>query len=83
MIINKIDNILSKLLDTSYKKHKEITSNIANLIENNQNNENKQTQPKELESYMAELIKNTSKYNATTRFINIRNRIYETSIKGR
>lgn len=83
MIVGRIDNIISKLLDTTYKKHKQITSNIANIIEDSSKNEKKEIESKTLESYMAELMKNTSKYNAATRFLNIRNKIYETSIKGR
>lgn len=83
MIVGRIDNIISRLLDTTYKKHKQITSSIANIIEDSSKNEKKEIESKTLESYMAELMKNTSKYNAATRFLNIRNKIYETSIKGR
>ncbi len=36
-----------------------------------------------LESHMAEMIKNAGRYNALTRTLSIRNRIYETAVKGR
>lgn len=84
MIVNKTDNMLLKLLETSYKRHKEIASSIANIVENHLGGiKKKETNTNTLESYMGELIKNTSRYNAATRFINIRNKIYETSIRGR
>ncbi|MCX7905444.1 MAG: hypothetical protein N2446_01925 [Elusimicrobiales bacterium] len=83
MIIGKTDLLLTKLLNTNYQKQKEISSNIANLIEKSQKQDINVNENKTLETYMAELIKNSSKYNAATRLISIRSKIYETSIKGR
>lgn len=86
-MISRIDNIILSKLNEGYDKHKKIANNIASLIvdkkENNSKTDSNLDPSSSLEFHMAELIKNSSKYNSLARFFTERIRIYESSIKGR
>jgi len=70
------------------KDYKDLAQNFSSKNVDDNSNENN-TSIKELntdnnlELVMIDIVKNSSKYNTISRMISIRDRIYETSIKGR
>jgi hypothetical protein len=71
------------------KNYKDLEQDVSskniddNLNENNKSLNELNTDNNNLESIMIDMVKNSSKYNTISRMISIRDKIYETSIKGR